>query len=503
MNLAKLRDGLKNQLDYSPELQTFNDQMDSLINDAYYNLWTEKRWNFAQKTKRFKFIPDILPTRDVVAPNTLVTALVTKGDRLVTFSAPMDRLTATNFEGGIFDIGNYEYVISKVVTSDSILLDQPYIGTTSNSASNWEIKKRYYSLPEDCTELLSLSHRDNPSSIGSGALPPYGKLRAIPARKDEELNLRTDYKAAYAEAFVWSSPVNILPGETLGVETISLEGNNGFPVSSYLEVCWAFIKDGKLGALSEPKTAIFAAQNSGTWSLKINFLSWDNQLIQADSYQSHDRFPTQYEGYTKVIFWNANFNRTTGERLGLPAWKFFNTGGATRNANGYLNPITAPDTASSVTVTTFNSIDSGNFRYIEVDGQHFMIRPYPRVDSWDVAVTQQASTASYDKVPQDFLREGEMRYLYKPPSLAEITDVPHMPSEFHQLIIYKSLEEVYMKLGNVTMAETYRVRTDKKLKEFEKRYVDHIDSHIVRGRFSIGAYDGFAPYDYTSLRKLS
>ena len=96
MNLAKLRDGLKNQLDYSPELQSFNDQMDSLINDAYYNLWAEKRWNFAQKTKHFKFIPDILPTRDVVAPNTLVTALVTKGDRLVTFSAPMDPPSTTH-----------------------------------------------------------------------------------------------------------------------------------------------------------------------------------------------------------------------------------------------------------------------------------------------------------------------------------------------------------------------------------------------------------------------
>jgi hypothetical protein len=87
--------------------------------------------------------------------------------------------------------------------------------------------------------------------------------------------------------------------------------------------------------------------------------------------------------------------------------------------------------------------------------------------------------------------------------LAEVTDTPQLPSEFHQLIVYYSLVEVYTKLGNINLAETYRSRIDKKLKEFERRYIDHVDSHIVRARFTIGAYDGFAPYDYTSLRKLS
>jgi hypothetical protein len=41
------------------------------------------------------------------------------------------------------------------------------------------------------------------------------------------------------------------------------------------------------------------------------------------------------------------------------------------------------------------------------------------------------------------------------------------------------------------------------VKDLERRYCDHIDSSIVRGRFNIGATEGFAPYDYQSLRRLS
>ena len=506
MNLTALREKIKNTLDYSPDLQGFNDQVDNLINDAYFYIWTLKRWTFSQKLAQFKFLPDILPERDTTT-GTPINASVTKGSRRVTFSAVMDRLNPDDWEGAIFDLDNYEYIISKVVAGDEILLDQVFIGTSDIDSTDWVIKKRYYALPQNTLELLSLSHRDNPSNVGSGALPPYGKLRAILPRRDEELNLRTDYKAAYAEAFVWSPPQFILPGETLDLEFTPLEfSNEGFLNNTSLEVCWAFIKDGQIGALSEPKTIKFTqAQPAPSYSLTVKFLSWDDQEIIADTWQTKDTQPTQWEGYKKIVFWNENFNRSTGERLGLPAWKTFNNPGmsATRNTPNYLRPILVQDTLSTVTISKFTCIDNGNSRYIEIDGQHLKIRPYPRVDAWDVAVTRQLADEDYSKVDQDFLRIGEMRYVYKPPLLAEQTDTPQLPYEFHQLIVYKALEEIYLKLGNASMSDTYRRRMEKDIKQLEKRYCDHIDSSIVRGRFNIGGGDGFAPYDAQSLRRLS
>jgi len=506
MNLTALRERIKNQLDYSPDLQAFNEQIDHLLNEAYLGLWTMKRWTFSQKLAQFKFLPDILPERDTTT-GTPINASVTKGSRRVTFSGVMDRLSnALDWEGAIFDLDNLEYTISKVVSGSEILLDKPFVGTTNIDSTDWVIKKRYYPLPQDNLELLSLSHRDNPSNVGSGALPPYGKLRAILPRRDEELNLRTDYKAAYAEAYVWSPPQFIPPAETLSLDFAPLEDNTGFLNNTYLEVCWAFIKDGQIGALSEPKTIKFTQlQPAPSYSLTVKFTSWDDQDIVADTWQSFDTQPTQWEGFRKIIFWNENFDRATGERLGLPAWKQFNnpTMSATRNVPNYLSPILVPDTSSTVTVTKFTCIDNGNPRYVEIDGQHLKIRPYPRVDAWDVTVTRQAADGEYSKVNQDFLRIGEMRYVYKPPLLAEATDTPHFPYEFHQLIVTKALEEVYLKLGNFQMSDTYRRRIEKDIKTLEKRYCDHIDSSIVRGRFNIGATDGFAPYDAQSLRRIN
>jgi len=506
MNLTSIREKIKNTLDYSPDLQGFNDQIDNLVNDAYLNIWTLRRWTWSQKLALFQFLPDILPTRDVVAPITSVNANVQKGSRSVTFSASIDRLTPESWEGAIFDLDNFEYTISKVVSQSQILLDKPFVGTSNIDSTDWVIKKRYYKLPQDTLELLSLSHRDNPSNVGSGALPPYGKLRAILPRRDEELNLRTDYKAAYAEAFVWTPPAFVPPAEKLTLTTTlrEIEPTAGFPAGSFLEVCWAFLTaDGQLSALSYPEVVQMPVQN-GTYAVTANFLSWDDQPIVADSFQTQDRIPTQYEGFRKIIFWNENFNRSTGERLGLPAWKFFNVGGVIRNNVTFLNNIIAQDIDASVTIPFFNCIDPGNPRYIEIDGQHLRIRPYPRVDAFDVTVTQQAAiVGGPPKVPQDFLRFGEMRYVYKPPLLAEATDTPEMPYEFHQLIVYKTLEELYLKLGNAAMSDTYRRRIERDVKALEKRYCDHIDSSIVRGRFNIGATEGFAPYDYQSLRRLS
>ena len=507
-NLLAIKEKIKNLTDYSPQLQQYNDQLDELINDAYLSIWTMKRWNFAFKNYFFKFHPDILPGRDienVIAPATQVLAGVIKGSRNVTFSAPMDRLIPEVFEGQVIEIQSYEYHISKVVTSQNILLSEVFHGVTSNTDASWAIKKRYYDLPQDCLELLSLSHKDVPNSNrGTGRLPPYGKLIALLPRKEEELGLREDYKASYAEGFIWSASQAIPSGEKLSIVSSQKVGTTGFARQTYLEVCWAFEKDGKIGPLSSPQTIYFDNIELGASAqFTATFLSHDDQTIVADPYQSFDRHSSQWEGMRKIIFWNANYNRTTGERLGLPTWKYFNKAGATRNSTDYLDIIIAQDTDASVTVSFIGSIDAGNSRYVEYDGQHLRIRPYPRVDAWDEKVTQAVATGSYSKVNADLLREAVGRYYFKPKLLTMETDSPEMPYEFHQLISIKVLETLYEKLGQASQSEIYRRRFEKDIKLLMQRYVDHIDSLITRGPFKLGAAGSFPYYDYSSLRRLN
>ena len=502
-NLTAIKEKIKNISDYSPQLAAYNDQLDDLINDAYYTIWTMRRWVFGFKEYYFRFHPDMISVRENPGFDTF--ASVVKGSRQVTFAPFMQRLLPDIWEGQPIEIQNYEYIISKVINTGTILLEQQFLGDTKIDDTSWKIKKRFYSLPEDCIELLSLGHRDVPnSSGGTGRFPPYGKLIGLMPRRDEELDLRMDYTATYAEAYIWSESQNIPSGEKIGLEATSIQGTAGFLPGTSLEVCWAFIKDGLVGPLSKPEIITFAeSQEITSYSLGIKFVSWDDQAIFADSFQSFDKQPTQWEGYRKVIFWNANFNRATGERLGLPIWKTFNKGGATRNVTTYLDTVVVEDTLSTVTITHLNQIDAGNKRYIEYDGQHLKIRPYPRVDAWDSRILSQAAGEETSKVDLQYLREGVARYYYKPQALGLQTDSPELPNEFHQLISYKVLETLYDKLGNMNNANLYRGRFDKEIKGLERRYVNHIDSMMVRGQFVLGGWDSRMRYDVNSLRKLS
>jgi hypothetical protein len=60
------------------------------------------------------------------------------------------------------------------------------------SSPSWRIKARFYTLPEDCIEVLNLQHRDIP--VGSGGqgtiLPPYGKTVCMLPRMEETMGLR-------------------------------------------------------------------------------------------------------------------------------------------------------------------------------------------------------------------------------------------------------------------------------------------------------------------------
>lgn len=506
MNLTALREKVKNVIDYSPELQQFNDQIDQLINDAYYSLWTFKRWNFATKSTSFPFWVDMLPTRDIEnAVSGIVNANVVQGDRRVIFSAIMDRLTffgTSVWEGQPISIQNFEYRISKVLSGNTILLDRDFQGKTASDDITWVIKKRWYDLPEDSLELLYLGHRDFPYNTAAGSFPPFGKATAILPRRDEELDLRADYKASYAEAYVWSPAYQVAPAEKLGLDGVTTEEILGTPITlnTYWELCWAFLKDGKIGALSEPQIIHLTGQDN---AIDMKFIGWDDTEIKWGGYVAADNFAPAWEGHRKVIFWNKNFDKLTGERKGLPCWISLLNGGAVRANASFSDPVVVSDEFSTYRINFLNQFDNGAKRYIEIDGQHNRIRPYPRVDAWDFEQAQ-IKIGNIDPVitdPHNFIKEGIIRYYKKPYDLVLGTDSPEMPYEFHQLIVYKALEEIYLKLGQQSLAATYRARIDKDIKDLMKRYVDHIDSQVVRGQFSVG--DKRFYYDYASLKKIT
>ena len=61
-----------------------------------------------------------------------------------------------------------------------------------------------------------------------------------------------------------------------------------------------------------------------------------------------------------------------------------------------------------------------------------------------------------------------------------------MPFEFHSLIVYKALEDIFIKSGNTSLASHYAVRVALEIKKAERRYIQHTDVNYRRGQFSSG-----------------
>jgi len=75
-----------------------------------------------------------------------------------------------------------------------------------------------------------------------------------------------------------------------------------------------------------------------------------------------------------------------------------------------------------------------------------------------------------------------------------------MPYEFHQLIVYKALEDIYLKLGQQQLATTYERKYLKEVTQLQKRYVDKVDQRVRRGQFHFNR--GRRSLDGSTLRRL-
>jgi len=496
MNLKELRNKIKNITDYNPEVQSYLDDLDSLINDSYSNVYTAKRWNFAQTHKNVDIYPDISGSEHL-------NANVSDGVRRITFSLNIPELEeyATEWEGQIFQYEDRDYTIDQVISANEIRLREPFRGTSTPDAEVWKIIHRHYNLPADLIEILSISHTDTPVS---GTNTICGKQLGLAPRRSEDLNLKYDKTASHSEFYVMQEPVNVPAAMKFGdciIEAVPVD--NGFVKDNYWEFTWAFLWDGVVGPLSEPQIVRGETGENGTFPVyHLHLETWDDRPAKAQIYDvAKDVYTTPLEGFKKVLFYNSNFNHVTGERKGLPLWRQVSDQSTSRDRDDW-QPYVVDDTSAVADITGDYMVRMGNPRYIEIDGQHLRFRPYPRPQGSDASYVNGVVPGGQgaDIYARQF-RQWIMRYLNKPSPLCSATDTPKMPYEFHQLIVYSVLHEVFTKANNSSMAVMYDKKITDSIKKLERRYIDRTDVFWQRGQFGI-SYNGLY-MDTGSFRKLN
>ena len=524
MNLAELRQRIKTYSDFRPTNEEYDRELDAIVNDAYRRAWSHKRWTFVTKDAWLECYPILNFARTGTKWSGV------DGEREVDFVAgalPVLDWRKDIYEGNIIELAGREYTILKVVSDTKLIVDEPIrfqAGYTIdvNGNEDWAIKVRFYRLPIDCAEVLTLAQRDVPMGSGGAASrgqPPYGKIKQLNARRDAEFGLLQDYSSAWAEFYVPVSPT-VVPS-ALKVDVEAVEENEPPPVgalpdNNYFEICWAFVSpDGFVGSLSESKTVKIGEQNFSPqtpkkWTLKVKFLTFDDKPVKADltSYSTGPYKQRRWEGLKKRLFYNANFNRLTGERLGEPCWQEIRIGGPTEGTERAFadDPLEALDTDADIDIVFSRAFASGTSRWNWEGRVYQRIRPYPLIDTFDqeypfVSMPDENNPATLPK-NQDYFKRLQLIYYRRIEPLVLPTDVPEMPHEFHDVIFRLAMSVVLYKNGDNVRGSVYEREANTALKELAKRYLVQIDNDWQRGQFGMSSvYNSI--YNPQSLRRLN
>ena len=423
MNLSQMLSMAGSILDYSPDVPTYRAELRRFINEAYFS---NDVWLFAQREEYIEIQPDVSVTGMV---------LLTSGDTVKlkdpTASAPflswmsgaIVEITAAGTPVSTLPV---EVQVRSFIDGDNLLLEdkdgRDLTPALFGGATGVAvtIKQRFVDMPLDCVDVMSVTLR-----FPSQERQPFYNLTRW---EDESWMLNMDLVAR---------PTNFVLAEDVVVTPPVIQPNcvnlgavaNTVPVAGDYDVVYLHEKGGRLSAPSPNSTVTnFAATHglsvTGMQNNGVNNSSGLRKKVYIRTPQS-DAF---YEVTNASEAESITTASGSGSGLGIPA--------------SYQLP---------------------KHRMPEHDGIYKRIRMYPR---------------------QDELLTITVRYLSRPPRLLDDGDVPGFPPEYHQLLVFRCCEQLFIKHGNGPLAELYRERGDAVLARMQKRYKTTRSQMLVKGNFA-------------------
>jgi len=453
MNLAQIRGRIKNQLDYTPVPSApLSRYLDSVINDAYLEIWMRRPYMFNIKETDIRIFKDllngdVLNSGGTIGENTLT---FTHGSDVAQFNNAFvdpstDEDASAKFVGAFVkdNTAGVYYRIENVLSNLAIKLDRPYEGTTVIS-SNFTIIHRFAYMPDDLLEVMDISFPNFPINASSRA----GKIHGIPRRIDVNIDLsqdlttngRPNFYVSYSKEWV---------GEIENTLTLTAGGaGSGIPDDTYYFAYTVVAADGSESGFSD----IESVTTSSNDTIAIAF---DQSIGNTD--------------LTAKYRYNVYYARKKSDENQFIFYKI-----------GTLNDYLDDTTVASVTfnATILNNIKQGEYsdaRWNESTGIK-KVRFHPRP-----IVVDKSFTVAGEDIPTE-VTFFHLRYLWKPHDLASDYDVPHLPSEFHHLIIDKALIDIYAKYDNLNASRAAEKRYNDRVRALDARYGGDRDIVLQRAQ---------------------
>ena len=426
MNLSQMLSMAGSILDYSPDVPTYRAELRRFINEAYRGLFSNDVWLFAQREDHIEIQPDVSVTGMV---------LLTSGDTVKlkdpTASAPflswmsgaIVEITAASAPVSTLPV---EVQVRSFIDGDNLLLEdkdgRDLAPALFGGATGVTatIKQRYVDMPIDCVDVMSVTLR-----YPSQERQPFYNLTRW---EDEAWMLNMDLVARptnfiLAEDVVVPPPVIQPTCVNLGVVA------NTVPVAGDFDVVYVHNLGNRQSAPSPNSTVTTfgATDGMGVSGMQNNGVN-NSTGLEKQVYMRTPQSDAFYKVDDPASPESVTVSNGSGSGLGIPA--------------SYQIP---------------------GRRLPEHDGIYKRIRMYPRQD--------EALTIT-------------VRYLARPPRLLDDSDVPGFPPEYHQLLVFRCCEQLFIKHGNGPLAELYRERGDVVLARMQKRYKTTRSQMLVKGDFA-------------------
>lgn len=523
MFLSQLRASLQDQIDFAPQntggsVQSFN----SMINEAYTQIWFERPWLFNTRDYELSTYPDLdaatalqwftgetdvsaFPLSCVIG-TPIFSILGIPGAALNTsFYLRITQDMLSQLIGAYISVNSRDYRIIDIEVFSStpwnlvFYLDIPYydegaFGTVVTN-TDWSIKFKEYKLPEDLFEIEDVAYRDN-RDVSSLR---YGKVAAVTQREAQRFSAPYQITSAYAEAYV--------PGSFSGFTTYSpdfftvVQARNALATTVFATGEYYFawerihLATGAALGMSEPITVDIT-----------------NVDVVSLTFTANEQLPVG-EARRLLLGRRTNAKPHSDVKWTYAQWHYV-------GANNLAQIITDPNdsvnklnplywqwrqTSKLLTIEQFNSLRPEGTTDNNSGYRGTSITNYigPTVRKF-ITLFPRPQTANYivaDSAGRPWKQETELtiRYAYRPQELTNDYDTPLLPPEMHYLIVKRALVSAFNKFNKPAQANAMLTQYNKELAPYITRYSSERDTKVRLQQ----SWGGHRPYDNLSWSTVS
>jgi len=464
-----MRDMIGSIIDYDPNITSYINELNRMINETYLEFMQLRTWPWADTELDVYTVPDLTVTG-------LSTTSSTAGNKIIAITGATRRMRGciVQISGCADERDNGEFIIDDVFGSDCALskvektTTTPFLwpGWHSSNASTVtaKIMQRYLPLPQDCNYPISINIR-NPVEFGTTG---YRSLYQLTRRRDDELNLKLDLEGTPTDWVAYDE----LPERVQGVSDIPLDpgdlsitefgvGSNNWPQGTY-EFKYCYNYRGVNGPMSDAVEFTVTLSNGN-----LRFGTPDTTLMG-------------FNGVSKRLFVRIKDVTVAGRQYKEDifrdcASKYTGLTNTSSTGEKFLEiadddvSFDWPNSNISPTIENLRSLK----RYQDNEGRCWQIRLYPHPSG-------------------DRTNEGDkglpirVRYNQQAPELINNYDTPKMPSDTHRYIVYRTCEDMFNKFNNPTQAVYYQKKADKELQRIEAKHLTTPAGPWIKSSFRAG-----------------